>query len=162
MSDESGPFLVFDVGASASDEGSFALPVSSVSHVIEPSSLAPVPLAPKVVRGIMNHHGRIVTVVDPSPILGLLPQQAVVSQVVVLRLPKRGLANLGLQIVRSHGIVPKSELTEVKVPEGPCVGSVLRMGKRLIHLVMLDAFLEKLVREFGSLDSRESGQGVSL
>jgi chemotaxis signal transduction protein len=141
-----GPYLVFEIGVGAL----FALTVDNVWQVIEPESEpSPVPLAPSFVRGIISHHGRIVTVVDPASIFGLPPQSASVPQIVVLRLGRRGVANLGLQSMRSHGIVPESELKMVDVEKAPCVAWVAQAGRRLIQIVEVEAFYEQLSEQFG-------------
>ncbi len=163
-----GPYLLFEIGAPAAEvTGMFALEVDNVFQVIEPGSLYPVPLAPKVVLGIMSYHGRIVTTVDPAPILGLAPQGSPVAQIVILRLGKRGPVNLGIQVLRSHGIVPRSELEAVSLPLGPTVRWVARSGNRLIHIIDAESLVERLGREFGTMDTspgdrvRESGQGAA-
>ncbi len=160
-----GRFLVFDVGGDGRglSSGAFALDVASVFQVIEPESVARVPLAPAVVLGILNHHGRIVTVVDPGPLLGLGQQQAPVSQVVILRSGLRGTPNLGLQVVRSHGIVSKTDLTPTEVAAGPCVAWVARSGRRLIQVLDLEPWLQRLSRLFGSkTDTSEPLEGVTV
>ena len=173
--DRQGPFLLFEVGALGAEAedgtGTFGLEVDNVFQVIEPGHLSNVPMAPAVVLGIMSHHGRIITVVDPAPILGLAPQGSPVAQIVILKLSKRGPVNLGIQVLKSHGIVPRAELEEVTVPGGPTVRWVAKRGKRLIHIIEADSLVERLGREFGTMDGSsadgrpssyeiESGQGA--
>ena len=160
----SGPYLLYEVGP-ANDEvsgGVFAFDVSSVFQVIEPGVASPVPLAPDVVLGIINHHGRIVTLVDPAPLLGLAPQARPAAHAVILRQGARGPVNLGLQVSRIQGIVPRTELIEVEVQPRPCVAWVARAGRRLIHVVAVEPLLERLVRLFGTNDSRDGLQGVTV
>ncbi len=157
-----GPYLVFEVG----DGGLFALEVAKVWQVLEPQTApSPVPLAPGVVRGIISHHGRIVTVVDPAPILALPPQGERVPQIVVLRHGRRGAANLGLQSMRSHGIVPQKELAVAEVDKAPCVAWVARSGRNLVQIVDVEALYEKLAEQFGSAQAMSAPvreQGASL
>jgi len=159
-----GRFLVFDIGgeSSGASSGTFALDVSGVVQVIEPDSIAHVPLAPSVVLGILNHHGRIITVLDPAPLLGLVAQRGPASQVVILRHGLRGNPNLGLQVVRSHGIVSRAELDEADVIAGECIAWVARSGRRLINIIELEPLLQRLSRLFGSVESREPLQGVTV
>ncbi len=158
VADNLGPYLVFDVGSPADGAtGTFALQVTDVLQVIEPDQISKVPLSPDVVLGILNYHGRIITVVDPAPILGLAAQGDPVSQIVLVKLGRRHAATLGLQVLRSHGIVPKRELKRVDVPLGPCVGWVAQAQRRLIHIVDVEPLREKLGREFGSTDNSEPG-----
>ncbi|HJO73973.1 MAG TPA: chemotaxis protein CheW, partial [Rhodospirillales bacterium] len=49
----------------------FGIPVLRVQDILTPDTIAPIPLAPKEVRGSINLRGRIVTVVDVRVRLGL-------------------------------------------------------------------------------------------
>lgn len=49
-------FCTFHVG-----EGYFGIPVERVQEVVRPQPITPVPLAPKVVRGLINLRGQILT-----------------------------------------------------------------------------------------------------
>lgn len=49
----------------------FGVPVSRVQDILMPDRIAPVPLAPRAVRGAINLRGRIVTVIDVRSRLGL-------------------------------------------------------------------------------------------
>lgn len=160
----SGPYLVFDIGVADTDDhgGTFAFDVSHVLQVIEPGWISAVPLAPEVVLGIINHHGRIVTVIDPAPLLELAPQPGVVSQAVILRHGVHSPASLGLKVSRIHGIVARGDLAAVDVESRPCVAWVAQAGRRLIHILALEPLLERLSRLFGSVDSRPSVQGVTV
>ncbi len=159
-----GPFLVFDIGTGEVDDrgGTYAIDVGHVFQVIEPGRVSPVPLAPAVVLGILNHHGRIVTVVDPAPLLELPPQEGPVTQAVILRQGLRGPANLALKAARIHGIVVRGDLAEVDVPARSCVAWVAQSGRRLVHVVALEPLLERLSRLFGAVDSRPTVQGVTV
>ena len=52
----------------------FGIPVLRVQDILKPEQIAPVPLAPKEVRGSINLRGRIVTVIDVRIRLGLEPR----------------------------------------------------------------------------------------
>jgi chemotaxis signal transduction protein len=157
-----GPFLVFDIGAVdlSMQAGTYAIDVSHVFQVIEPGRVSPVPLAPAVVLGILNHHGRVVTLVDPAPLLALERQAGPVTQAVILRQGVRSPANLGFRVSRIHGIVARGDLAEVDVDKPPCVAWVAQSGRRLIHIVALEPLLERLSRLFESVDSRPLVKGV--
>jgi purine-binding chemotaxis protein CheW len=45
-------------------EGYFGIPVQEVQEVVRPQPITPVPLAPKVIRGLINLRGQILTAVD--------------------------------------------------------------------------------------------------
>jgi chemotaxis signal transduction protein len=171
--------LVFELGARASgniggraagvsavpavDEsacGAYAMDLDQLQQVVEPTTVAPVPLAPAVVLGIMSFHGRIVTVVDPAPILGLRVPWAVgpESRVLLLRQQQVSAGNVGLHVSRVQNIVPPDELEATEVAPGPCVRWVLRHGSRLINIVRAESLLDGLARRFGS--GRLPRQGV--
>ncbi len=52
----------------------FGAPVSDIHDVFAPTSITPVPLAPKEIAGVLNLRGRIVTAVDSRARLGLGPR----------------------------------------------------------------------------------------
>src|SRR5262249_53186305 len=52
-------------------EGYFGIPVEQVQEVVRPQPITPVPLAPEVVRGLINLRGQILTAVDLRFRLGL-------------------------------------------------------------------------------------------
>lgn len=52
-------------------EGYFGIPVEKVQEVVRPQPITPVPLAPKVVRGLINLRGQILTAIDLRYRLGL-------------------------------------------------------------------------------------------
>ena len=54
----------------------FGIPVLRVQDILKPERIAPVPLAPKEVKGSINLRGRIVTVIDVRIRLGLEPRDS--------------------------------------------------------------------------------------
>jgi purine-binding chemotaxis protein CheW len=66
-------------------EGYFGIPVEKVQEVVRPQPITPVPLAPKVVRGLINLRGQILTAIDLRQRLrlGELGDQAKLMNVVV-------------------------------------------------------------------------------
>ena len=52
-------------------DGYFGIPVQQVQEVVRPQPITPVPLAPKVVRGLINLRGQILTAIDLRYRLGL-------------------------------------------------------------------------------------------
>jgi purine-binding chemotaxis protein CheW len=66
----------------------FGVDVSAVQEVLRPQALTRVPLAPSVVRGLINLRGQILTAIDLRERLGLPPAPANVSGMnLVVRLP---------------------------------------------------------------------------
>ena len=52
-------------------DGYFGIPVAQVQEVVRPQPITPVPLALKVVRGLINLRGQILTAIDLRYRLGL-------------------------------------------------------------------------------------------
>ena len=66
---EGAPQVVFRVEAQR-----YALPLQAVREVVVmPEACTRIPRAPKEVRGVINLRGRVVTVVELKPLLGLGP-----------------------------------------------------------------------------------------
>lgn len=64
-------FVTFSIEAQR-----FGVPVLRVQDILAPEQIAPVPLAPAAVRGLINLRGRIVTVIDVRSRLGLPPLES--------------------------------------------------------------------------------------
>lgn len=64
--DDTSELLSFEVGAET-----YAFPLSAVHEILKPPPMTPVPRAPAHVLGVVSVRGRIVTVLDPSCLLGL-------------------------------------------------------------------------------------------
>jgi len=139
-------------GMAGGERGAFGVELSQLLQVAEPFAVSPVPLAPAVVLGIMNFHGRIVTVVDPAPILGLsVPAvSGPDSRVLLMRQGQSNTGNVGLYVSRVQNIVPATALELTDVIPGPCVRWVLQDGQRLINIIQVEPLLEGLARQFGS------------
>ena len=145
--------------------GIFALAVTHIMQVMEAGVVTPVPLAPSVVEGVLNHHGRIVTIVDPAPLLGLAPQPQPANQVVILRRRAGMGGGVGLKVNRTFEIVAASDLVEAEVPPGPGIQQVLRQDPKLVHVISHDALLMELSDCFDLPPARRpdaEAQGVSL
>lgn len=152
-------YLLFDLHRSDGVEATFGLDVADVSQVVEPEFVSPVPLAPVIVEGIMNYGGRIITIVDPAEVLGLGHQHGPTRSVVIVRGGTR--TNLGLKVARIRQIVSKSSMQEAKVAVEPPVKTSFRLGNRLVHIVDVVAFLERLGEKFGPAPGFGPAEGVS-
>ncbi len=69
--DPAGPVLGFSDNyvRFESEERLFALPLPSVREVVESSTFSPIPRAPPFTVGLMNHGGRVHTIVDLHALL---------------------------------------------------------------------------------------------
>ncbi|MEM6533599.1 MAG: chemotaxis protein CheW [Myxococcota bacterium] len=152
--------LLFELGQVGGESiGTFALSVADVYQVIEPTRLSTVPMSPDVVEGIMSFSGRVVTVVDPSLVLGYDAQSGPVRQVVIVRDGVRAFGNLGLKVSRIRQIVKTSGTAEVDAAKGEHVRSVIKLGKRLVHVIDVPAFMDGLGKEFGTDGRMASAPG---
>jgi|ERR1700733_12027618 len=52
-------------------DGYFGIPVQEVQEVVRPQPITPVPLAPKMIRGLINLRGQILTAIDLRYRLGV-------------------------------------------------------------------------------------------
>ena len=112
----SASMLVFELRGA---ETPYAIDVERVLNVIEPNVVTPVPLLPGLVRGIVSHRGRIVTVVDAGVLLkaGARPGNDVQLspnglQVLVLRDGSRDTGNVGLEVGKIRTIESAESLGE--------------------------------------------------
>jgi chemotaxis signal transduction protein len=143
--------LVFEFGSVAERTGRqdiFAIDVDRVLHVIETEHTISVPLAPTVVEGIINHHGRILTIVDPAPLVRLPRQPQPIGQVVILRRRATKGGHIGLKVMRIREIISLTQLEPCDVVTGPGVKQVLRHERDLIHVLSYEAILSELDRCF--------------
>lgn len=93
------------------EEKRFSLPLSTVKEVFPmPSSVSRVPRGPKVVEGIVNLRGKVVTLINLQMLLGLKDKR-LTSHTVLLLDRTRGA--VGLMVNQVEGI---QEVTE---PERP-------------------------------------------
>lgn len=70
----------------------FGIPVLRVQDILTPDKIAPIPLAPKEVKGSINLRGRIVTVVDVRIRLGLPERE------------DKGEGNMGVTVEQDHDL----------------------------------------------------------
>jgi chemotaxis signal transduction protein len=109
--------------------------LSKVRTVVVPRQLSRIPRAPKVMLGIMNLRGRVVSVVDLAHLLGL---QADLLPGKVLLLD-RGRTELGLAVSDVLGIAPLE--AKARPPEGspPFVSAVAQDDRGTVTLLDADA-----------------------
>lgn len=127
----------------------FGIELLDIEGVVEVQQVSQVPLAPSWVRGMINHKGRIVTVVDPAEILGCRAQEQMPKQLVLMR-RLRGLGMIGLQVGRIREILPVTTLEEVDMVGGPCTDWVGQVENRLVHVLSVQALLTEITRAFSS------------
>lgn len=97
-------FVRFEAGGDL-----YALPLLEVREVIEPAELTPIPHAPPSTLGVMNHHGRVVTLVDLCALLHGGPPFG--PQICLLLQDDERRVALG--VTRVEGIGPLDESEEI-------------------------------------------------
>lgn len=108
-------FVRFEAGGDL-----YALPLLEVREVIEPTELTPIPHAPASTLGVMNHHGRVVTLVDLCALLHGEPPAP--PQICLLLQDDERRVALG--VTRVEGIGPLDES-----------GEIPRLGDRAVTLL---------------------------
>jgi purine-binding chemotaxis protein CheW len=130
--------LEFMIGAQA-----YALQMQYVQEVHALAGLAPLPCTPAFVRGIVNLHGRMMSVIDLQPLFGLPPKLLGGADKLVVLLDGRmtfGVladAILGVQRLPRRRIQPPPS-TATGIPDGWTIGvtperTVVLDAKRLLN-----------------------------
>jgi len=109
--------------------------LSKVRTVVMPRPLSRVPRSPKAMLGIMNLRGRVVSVVDLAPLLGLTTSRPY-GKVLLL---DRGHSELGLAVGDVVGIAPLE--AKARPPEGSpaFVSAVAQDASGTVTLLDADA-----------------------
>ena len=129
------PYVIFDLRLPFANTTSFALNIENVVQIIAGDLPVAVPLAPPMVRGIINLEGRIVTIVDPAPLFNLPAQLSGPTQILLLRREGRAISNLGLMVQRICEIAPHAALHKMAASAVPYVSHVAQLGERAVHMV---------------------------
>ena len=95
-----GRLLAFEVAG-----GLFALPVADVAEVAEVGPSAAVPMLPRSVGAVVNHHGDALLVVDGSLLLERPRDDARPQHLLVLARDPDDPDRFGLPVDRIHGLV---------------------------------------------------------
>jgi chemotaxis-related protein WspB len=138
--------IVFHIGA-----GRYGLPLASVVRVLPVAQLAPLPLAPDYVPGLLDLQGVPVPVIDLSRLAGQAPEPVSYDTRVLLvdYLAADGPRKLGLKAHRVTGIetLDETALAPSGVTAAPFLGQVASTARGLLQLVCMEALLPPHVRE---------------
>jgi purine-binding chemotaxis protein CheW len=135
MADCMQQLLVFNVLGSKC-----ALDLQDIAEVLDPPALFPVPWAPDIIRGAMNFHGSLVSVLDLAEFMKLGTAH---PEGVVLVLDRR-IANLALMADSVENIVPADTILETEESDDPMVEKVLMMADGEIRLLALGQVLANI------------------
>lgn len=125
------------------DNQAFGLDIARVRDVLTPRRIAPVPLAPPEIRGLINLRGRIVTVFDLRQRLGLPPREETPFAVTV----EQGRELYALLVDQADEVlsVPSSRIEPVPVTVAGhwkrVTDGIVRLDTSLMLVLDIDAVL---------------------
>jgi purine-binding chemotaxis protein CheW len=126
----------------------YALPLGAIREVLNPPErMSRVPRSPRGVRGVMNLRGRVVTVLELGPLVGLPAPTLALAKVVLL---DRGRRDLGLLVTEVEGIEPIEKLTAAPGAPISAVRGIARVGGRAVTVLDpegVDAAVMELFRQ---------------
>jgi purine-binding chemotaxis protein CheW len=103
----------------------YALPLAAVREVVVPPRVhSLVPRAPQAVRGVINLRGRVVTVVELAPLMGLSAPKGAGEKIILL---DRGRRDLGLLVTEVDGIELIEKVVVSPGPVQPAVRGLARL-----------------------------------
>ena len=147
---EAGHFVLFELdGGHAQEPTVAALDVRDVHRVREQVQVTRVPLAPPEIEGIFTHQGRIVTSVDPAPLLGNRVQNCGDSPILILRQSAAHPGTLGLRVSKVRGVAFLEPEEAVEV-EGiaPCFLWTRRRSGDTILVMSIHGLIKALGQRF--------------
>jgi purine-binding chemotaxis protein CheW len=132
----------------------YALPLAAIREVVvPPEKFTRVPRAPRVVSGVMNLRGRVVTVVDLRALLGLDVSGADRERgdrVVIL---DRGRRDLGLLVSDVDGMETIEKVTAAPGRQSTAVRGVARLRGWAVTVLDPDGLDGMVVESFGSVSA---------
>jgi len=132
-----GRLLAFEVAG-----GLFALPIAEVAEVAEVGELAAVPMLPRRIGGVVNHHGDALFVVDGAVLLERAPEDARPTHLLVLARDPDDPDRFGLPVDRIHGLVDGPPMAS----RGPGLVAARRPeGDRVLHVLDPRRLFERAV-----------------
>jgi chemotaxis signal transduction protein len=122
-----GRLLAFEVAG-----GLYALPIAEVAEVAEVGPLSAVPMLPRSIGGVVNHHGDALLVVDGCVLLERPSAAAQATHLLILARDPDDPDRFGLPVDRIHGLVEGPPL----VAQGPSPIAARRpVDGRVLHVL---------------------------
>ena len=130
--------LVFSV-----DEQEYALPYTIVEKVVRSVEITPLPNAPDIIKGIINVHGRVITVISVREKLGCHGRDINLDdKFIIAKAGKRTIAFVVDEIV---GIIEPSdkEIVEMDkiIPDPKLFGGTVKLPNNLVLIYNAEKFL---------------------
>lgn len=113
------------------NQRNFAIPMMEVQEVIRQQTLTPVPLAPTLVRGLMNLRGNLVVSIDMRRRLGLPPAEDESTSIQIISKGPSGLVGL---MVDQVGEVETLEDSDGEPPPGTAPQAIRELMKAVFPL----------------------------
>ena len=128
----------------------YGVEIGFVNQVIEVTSFSFVPRAPAFTRGVTNHRGKVIAVVDLAQFFGLAPiTPTVESRILILESEVYHLGLLVDRVERIESVPVRGETARPAGGEGnPYVSRVINLGGRIFHLVDVDKLLMEIEEFF--------------
>lgn len=120
----------------------FVLPVDSVSSVVRPAAITPVPMAPDHLLGVTNVRGQIFCIIDPGKVLKLpqeIQDKTTLTRFVLLRHDRMHLG-IWVDAVTNLYSIPTSDVP-VDSGDKHTVGE-LHIGDETLKILRVSALLD--------------------
>lgn len=118
----------------------YALPIADVAEVAEVGELAAVPMLPRAVGGVMNHHGDALLVMDGCVLLERTRDATRPQHLLILARDPDDPDRFGVPVDRIHGLVDGPPVAA----RGPSPIAARRpLGDRLLHVLDPRRLLER-------------------
>lgn len=135
------------------DKDRYALPLAAIREVVVPPEIfTRVPRAPRVVSGVMNLRGRVVTVVELAGLLEVAspPGETQPCKVILL---DRGRRDLGLKVTEVDGIESIEKVSAAPGKQSAAVRGVARLRGWAVTVLDPDGLDGLVVQAFGGVSS---------
>ena len=124
-----------------------AVPLENVLEVMPTSNTTPIPNAKSYMRGIMNLRGRIVTVIDLNPKLGIRDKMRIDSENVIVMMHAEDVT-MGVVVEEITNVVSAYESQIYSIDEFDAdvranhVNEIIRIDDGMILILDLESFFE--------------------
>ena len=138
--------MIFQMG-----EENYGLTISQIREIVELTPLTPVPKTPTWVEGILNHHGRVVTVLNLSSFFDLPSLEGnILNRIAVLDARS---ADIGVLLGTTLEVISQWEasaegLKDTEFVRGKYISKVLSSKGRVINLIDIEKLVSDLDNYF--------------
>ncbi|MBT3385827.1 MAG: purine-binding chemotaxis protein CheW [Prolixibacteraceae bacterium] len=125
------------------DELSYALDLSTIERVVAAVEITPLPKAPEIITGVINYHGKIITVFNIRKLFNLPCREIEPeNQFIIAQTKKRLVAIITDSVTGIVELNPRQIVNaEQEFPFTDYISGVANLGANLILINDLDKFL---------------------